>query len=166
MKQTKSFFKLIPWLLLGFVLLKATHVFLEILINIYLIYGFSDGFVLIHFKYYLPIFSFSVTLITSIILILLLNNKWRFWGLNMSKLSTLWFILLTIITIIAQPIIQFIFDEKFKLLYNDLSKSEYLSNLNLDAIFTIKDYCLYGSEWLLFLFIATYYILKKKKDLN
>lgn len=92
MKPTKSVFKIVLWTLLGFTFLKVAHVLIEVLKNQHLLYGFSDRFSLIYFKYYLPVFSFITTLLFGLILIVFLNKKLKKWNFENSKFPTIWFV--------------------------------------------------------------------------
>ncbi|WP_178987869.1 hypothetical protein [Winogradskyella schleiferi] len=164
MKQKQSIYNPILWVLFGFALISAVHAIIETLIYGYFHYGLSDGFIDIHFRYYIPAFSLVTTFIFSIITMLILKKKITTLKIETSKLPWLTFVSLIIIASIAKPLVQIWSDNKVMSLYDDLSKTEYLSRLNLVNIFNTIEYSSIGSLWLLFLLLVVYFLYLNRRS--
>jgi uncharacterized membrane protein len=164
MKQNLSTYKIILWILFGFAVLNTANTIIKSIIYGYFHYGLSDGFLEIHFNYYVPAFSFIITFIFSFLVITFLNQKLKIWQSESSKFPAIWFLILVIIGFTIEPFILIISDQKIKVLFEDLSKSEYLGKLNFDTIFNCIDYSVFGSKGLLFILILSYSIFMLKKE--
>lgn len=168
MNQKKSTYNTIILILFGVALFSATNVIIKSLIHFYFHYGLSHRFVEIHFNYYVPAFSFVATLIFSFLTYILLKKKLQKWQNGQNQYPIVWILILIIIAIVTDPFIQIVSDKKLNLLYEDLSRYDYLSRLNFDIIFNAIDYSVYGSKWLVFIFVFIFclYELRKQNKKN
>lgn len=164
MKQKQTNYKIVFWVLFGYSLISAVHAIIEALIYCYFHYGLSDGFIEIHFQYYIPAFSGIVTFIFSIFTMLVLKKKITTIKIESSKLPWFLFFIFTVIAIVTKPIAQLWSDNKIMMLYDDLSKSEYLSQLNLLKIFNTIKYSSIGSQWLLIFLLVIYVLYLNRKS--
>lgn len=161
MKQKHTSYKPILWLLFGFVLISAVHAIIETLIYCYLHYGLSDGFLDIHFQYYIPAFSVGITFIFGVIVAIILRKK-----IETTKVPWFLFLILTLIAAIIKPLVHIWSDNGVMRLYDDLSKSEYLSELNLVTIFNTVKYSSIGSLWFLFILLAFYFLFLNRNSIK
>ncbi|BAO74456.1 hypothetical protein [Winogradskyella sp. PG-2] len=164
-----TIYKIILWILFGFIFISAVHAIIESLIYVYLHYGFSDKFLDIHFQYYTPAFTFILTFIFSLIILLYVRKKVSK-KINLEDLKYPWIlsVISLIIAIVLKPIALRVSDKKLMLLYEDLSKVDYMSRLDFNTIFDAVNYSSYGSKWLLviLLIIGFLYLIKKSKEGN
>ncbi|WP_299100962.1 hypothetical protein [uncultured Winogradskyella sp.] len=156
MKQKSTIYKPILWLIFDFTLISALSAIMEIFIYGYFHYGLSHGFINIHFQYYVPAFSIVIAVIFSVISILLLKKKISSIKLKSSRFPWLLFVLLSIFAAITKPLVQNWSDKKVMLLYDDLSKADYLSQLNFVKIFNTINYSSIGALWLLVILLVCY----------
>ncbi len=163
----RTIYKTILLVLFGFVFINAIHSIIVALTYFYFHYGLSDRFLNIHFQYYVPAFALVITFAFSLIIVLLfVKKKHKTVEIEHLKLPWLLFMASLLTAIVLKPIIHKISDNKIMLLYEDLSKFEYMSKLNFDSIFKTLNYSDLGSKWFLFLllFICFLYLNKKAKS--
>ena len=162
MKKKTTAYKLVLWVLFGFAFISTIHAIVEALIFCYLHYGLSNGFLDIHFQYYIPAFSILMTFVLSILTILSIKKKLVNFDIEQSKLPWFLFFIFTTIAISNSIITKQLSDQKVMLLFDDLSKSEYLGQLNLVNIFNTIKLSSLGSQWLIvILFVMATLFLKK-----
>lgn len=164
MKQKPTKYKPVLWVLYAFVLISAVHAIIDVLIYFYFHYGLTNGFINFHFKYYIPAFSIGVTFIFSIFTMLILKKTITPLKIETSKLPWVLFFILTVIAAIIKPLTHVWSDNKIMMLYEDLSKSEYLSHLNLVKIFNTITYSSIGAQWFLFMLLLVYFLFLNRKS--
>ena len=164
MKQKPTIYKLILWVLFGFALISALQAVIETLIYSYFHYGLSDGFIEFHFLYYIPAFSIVITFLFSIFTILILKKKVTTFKIETSKLPWFLFFILTVIAGSLKPLTHLWSDNKIILLYDDLSKSQYLSELSFLKIFNVITYSSIGSQWFLFMLLVVNFLYLNRKS--
>lgn len=161
--QNQLTYKIIQWVLFGYAVLSIINIVIKILLHFYFHYGLNDGFIEIHFNYYLPLFCFFITSLFSVITFIFIKKKFTKWYNNSPQFYFLWFLILTIAGIVIDPLIQITSDDKLSVLFNNFAKSEYLSLLNFDVIFNTLNYCIIGSKWTLPLFVFILLFFDKKR---
>ncbi len=164
MKQKQSIYTSILWVLFGFALISAVHSLIVVCIYVYFHYGLFDGFLDIHFQYYIPAYSLGVTFLLGLIISFLLKKKISTLSISATKLPWLLFMILVIIAAVVKPVIEIWSDKNIMLLYDDLSKSEYLSRLNLVKIDNTIKYSSIGALWLLFILLLVIFLFLNRKS--
>ena len=162
-----TIYKTMLLVLFGFVFIYAIHSILVALIYLYFHYGLSDRFLNIHFQYYLPAFTLAFTFVFSLLSVwLIVRKKEEIIDIEYLKLPWFLCIITLLIAIVLKPITYKVSGHKLMLLYEDLSKFEYMSKLNFDSIFKTINYSELGSLWflLLLLFMSFFYLNKKAKS--
>lgn len=163
MNAKQSTYKLIIWMLYSFVLFGAVTTLVKALIYLYFHYGLTDGFVDIHFTYYIPAFSIVVALVFCIVLVVFLQKHLTKWYIKKDQFPAVWFLIFLVICL-TDPVIKGISNIKISTLYDDLSQFEYLSERNFELLFNILDLSVFGSRWFLCITLLLFYIFKIKRQ--
>jgi hypothetical protein len=164
LSKTLKPYQLIIWILFVYVLISAATTITKALIYLFFHYGLNNGFIEIHFRYYLPLFGFSITIICSVIVFTILRRYLLRWQWDNSKPPIVLFLLFFLISI-TDPLLKKTSDKSFHSLFDDLSKTDYLSERNFDTIFSSLEFCLFGIQWVLIalLLFFSLYLLKVNK---
>lgn len=154
----------ILWILYGFVLLTAIFSVLEAAVYTYMHYGLVNGYMIRRFSYYIPCFAFIVYGITAVLLVLAANRKSkRHKPLTLPKLSL---IICIIVAISFQYYTERISDWHLTVLFDDLSKAEYMSSVSFGKLFAIVEHTTLILRWAFIIFAIIFFSFKLKTSVE
>ena len=154
--------KLILQVLYCFFLIAACHVIIEMVLYIYMHYGLRNDFREIHFKYYMLALGVTFAILLGILVLKgFILNKATEEGLpEFSKVGLVVFIVIVALL----PVFRHFSNQWFMNMYSDIQMTRYLSNRDINAIFSTADFSVLISKWVFILTLLTYsgYLYLKK----
>lgn len=159
-----SHYTSIIWMLYGFVFISAITAMLEAAVYAYMHYGLENGYMIRRFSYYIPCFACILYGITALIMVFISNrmikqNK----SLKLPKIS---FIVCMIIAISFQLLTESVSDWHLGVLFDDLSKAEYMSSVNFGKLFDVVNYTTFTLHWVSFIAALVFFSYKYKTIKN
>lgn len=146
----------ILWMLYGFVVLTAILSVLEASVYAYMHYGLTNGYMIRRFSYYIPCFAGFIYGLTAIIMVFISNRKTkRSIPISLPKVS---FIIGILIAMTFQIFTERVSDWHLNVLFDDLSKAEYMSSVQFGQLFDIVEQTTFVLRWL-FIIIALLFLL-------
>lgn len=141
----KSYNTSILSMLYGFVLITAVISMLEAAVFAYMHYGLENGYMIRRFTYYIPCFAIIIYGITALFLVIIANrNLVRNRPFKLPKFTLF---LLIIIAIGFQYYTERVSDWHLSVLFDDLSKTEYMSSVNFGRLFEVVEYTTLILRW-------------------
>ena len=154
--------KLILHVLYGFFLIAACHTLIEMVLDLYMHYGLHNDFREIHFKYYMLGLGVAFAILLGILIIkrFILNKA----EVGLPEFSKVWLVVFIVIVALL-PLFRHFSNQWFMNMYSDFEMTRYLSNRDINAIFSTAEFSVLISKWVFILTLMAYwgYLYLKKK---
>lgn len=160
--MTQSRYSSLSFMLYGFVVITAIVSILETAVFAYMHYGLEHGYRIRRFSYYIPCFAIITYGVTAVLLALIAKRKSRT-GIA-PTIPKLTLILCLIIAIFLQFYTERISDWHLSILFDDLSKTEYMSSVNFGKLFDIVEYTTLILRWAFIIFGLAFFSYMLKTD--
>lgn len=155
-----SHYTSILWMIYGFVLIMAITAVLEAAVYAYMHYGLVNGYMTRRFSYYIPCFSSIIYSVTTMLLVFLANRKLK--RSQPLKLPKILIVVCIIVAIGFQFFTEKVSDWHLSVLFDDLSKTEYMSSVNFGKLFDIIENTTLILRWVCIVMALLFFLYQLK----